>query len=187
MGPLDLSRFYESPPLLHTERLVLRSLALSDAEAMFEYHSDPEVTRFVHFGPAQSIEDTRTVIGELLNEIALRQGFVYAVALRDSDKLIGTLDLHTIKPEHRRLELGAMMTRAYWGQGFMTEAVTEAIRFCFEDLGMHRIEVSIDDGNARSEALAKRCGMTREGKLRENERSKGRFVSNTIYSIVRNG
>jgi [ribosomal protein S5]-alanine N-acetyltransferase len=186
MEPLDPSRFYDPLPTRYTERLVLRPLRLSDAEAMFEYHSDPEVTRYVHFGPAASVEQTREVISHILRELEQQKGFDFAVALRDTDWLIGTLDLHTISLEHRRLEVGLMMTRKYWGSGYAFEALREAIRFCFEELGIHRIEVSIDEGNVRSERLAQRCGMTYEGKLRENERSKGRFVSNTIYSILHN-
>ena len=155
---------------------------------MFEYHCDPEVVRYVHFGTVNSVDDTRKVIESILSEIGGDgKGWYFAIALKENDKLIGTLDVHTVMPQHRRCEFGWMMTRAYWGHGYMTEAVRKMIRFCFEEMGMHRIEASIDEGNERSERLAERLGMQREGMLRENERSKGRFVSNTIYSILHNG
>src|SRR5436190_10858220 len=106
MKPLDLSRFYKSHPVLHTERLILRPLSLGDAEAMFEYHRDPEVTKYVHFGAVATVEETRTVIEKILGELGEDKGFYFAIALKDPDWVMGTLDFHTIIPSHYVPELG---------------------------------------------------------------------------------
>jgi ribosomal-protein-alanine N-acetyltransferase len=39
--------FFADLPGLETERLLLRKMRLDDAEAVFAYASDPEVTRYV--------------------------------------------------------------------------------------------------------------------------------------------
>ena len=49
------------------------------------------------------------------------------------------------------------------GRGLMTEAVGLAVGYAFETLGLHRVEANIQPGNARSIALVRRLGFTREG------------------------
>jgi ribosomal-protein-alanine N-acetyltransferase len=45
----DGGKPFDDLPELETERLLLRSMRLDDARAMFAYASDPEVTRYVLF------------------------------------------------------------------------------------------------------------------------------------------
>jgi ribosomal-protein-alanine N-acetyltransferase len=49
------------------------------------------------------------------------------------------------------------------GQGLMTEALTKAVRFAFDDLGLHRVEANIQPTNLRSIALVRRVGFRKEG------------------------
>ena len=57
----------------------------------------------------------------------------------------------------------------YWGyartggRGLMTEALREAVRFAFDELGLHRVEANIQPENLRSIALARRAGFVKEG------------------------
>ena len=50
-------------PIVETERLVLRPVTLDDAEAMFEYASDRENTRYT-FPTNQSLEETKNNIAQ---------------------------------------------------------------------------------------------------------------------------
>ena len=58
---------------------------------------------------------------------------------------------------------------SYWGyagfggRGLMTEALREAVRYAFDEIGLHRVEASIQPGNTRSIALVRRAGFTKEG------------------------
>ena len=49
------------------------------------------------------------------------------------------------------------------GRGLMTEAVSLAVRYAFDTLGLHRVEANIQPGNAPSIALVRRLGFTKEG------------------------
>ncbi|HEX5317410.1 MAG TPA: GNAT family N-acetyltransferase, partial [Candidatus Kapabacteria bacterium] len=109
----------------------------------------------------------------------------FGVALKQTGKVIGTIDLHNLSLENRRMEIGYGLTKAFWGFGYMTEAVREVIRFAFEEMGFHRIEAECETENIRSLRVAERCGMSLEAKHKENEINKGRFVSNYVYAIVR--
>ena len=98
---------------------------------------------------------------------------------------MGITDIYHLSLQNHRMELGWGLARAYWGFGYMTEAVREFIRFAFEEMGLHRIEAECQTDNIRSIRVAERCGMTLEATRVENEINKGRVVSNYVYAIIR--
>ena len=83
---------------------------------------------------------------------------------RATNDVVGVINLNDIVTGALR---GAYC--GYWGyprtgrRGLMTEALREAVRFGFEELGLHRIEANVQPDNARSIALARRVGFTKEG------------------------
>jgi len=83
---------------------------------------------------------------------------------RPSGALVGVVNLNEIV-------LGAFRSAylSYWGyvgfggRGLMTEALREAVRYAFEEIGLHRVEASIQPANTRSIALVRRAGFSKEG------------------------
>jgi ribosomal-protein-alanine N-acetyltransferase len=83
---------------------------------------------------------------------------------RATNDVVGVINFNDI-------QLGALRSTycGYWGyprtgrRGLMTDALREAVRFGFDELGLHRIEANIQPGNARSIALVRRVGFTKEG------------------------
>jgi [ribosomal protein S5]-alanine N-acetyltransferase len=185
MQALDLSRFFDNHPTLETERLLLREVAVADALDLHEYFSDPEIMRYTSNFPIGTIQETEGILRRSSKYLALYDSFRFAIVRKSDSKAIGTIDLHSFSTMHHRMEIGYMLTRAYWDYGYMTEAVKEIIRFAFEEMGMHRVEAECQTENIRSMRLAERCGMTLEATRLENEINKGRFVSNHVYAILR--
>jgi [ribosomal protein S5]-alanine N-acetyltransferase len=183
--PLDLSRFFDVHPTFETERLRLRELTIADVPDLHEYYSDPETALYVPFTAFTSIENTEKLVGRIANGFEQKESFMFGVERKSDGKIMGISDLFNISFQHLHTVIGWGLARAYWGFGYMTEAVREVIRFAFEEMGMHRIEAECQVENIRSIRVAERCGMTREGTRRENEINRGRFVSNHVYAIVR--
>jgi RimJ/RimL family protein N-acetyltransferase len=80
---------------------------------------------------------------------------------------------------------------AYWvrqsavGQGYATEGVRLLTDYAFRSLGVQRVELGIDAKNARSVALARRCGFIEEGRLRHTGiEDDGMLVDNLIFALV---
>ncbi len=182
---IDLSRFFDRFPTLEMERLLLRELTLADAEDLFAYYGDSSSTDYVSYSAFKSIDIARDEIGRIAEGFKAHRFIAFGIERKSDHRIIGTCDLHHISPEHHRMELGYGLTRAYWGLGYMTDAVREVIRFAFEEMRMHRIEAECETENIRSIRVAERCGMTLEATHMENEINKGRFVSNHVYAIVR--
>ena len=83
---------------------------------------------------------------------------------RESGALVGVIALSEIVlGAFRSAYLGYFGFAATGGRGLMTQALRAAARYAFDELGLHRVEANIQPGNARSIALARRAGFTKEG------------------------
>ena len=173
-------------PELETERLLLRKMRLDDAEAMFAYASDPEVTRYVLWDTHRSIDDTEEFL-RFATEGYERGDFGgWGVVLKDSGVFVGTCGLDAgYAPEHARAELGYVLSREHWGRGLMPEAARAVIRFGFVRMTLNRIEARCIAENAASARVMEKAGMTYEGTLREREFIKGAYRDMKVYSILR--
>jgi ribosomal-protein-alanine N-acetyltransferase len=186
-------------PVIETARLRLRGLEPADAPAMFDYASDPELTRHVIFTTHQSPAESRQVIDRLIAENAAGTILMWGVTLRDdgglqnangtcqngAGRLVGTCGFGHLWPAHARAELGYVLGRGLWGRGLMTGAVRAVIDFGFETLGLNRIDARCFVANVASARVMEKAGMRFEGILREQIHAKGAFQDLKSYSVLR--
>ncbi|CAN5776263.1 GNAT family N-acetyltransferase [soil metagenome] len=171
-------------PELETERLLLRKMRPGDAEAMFAYASDPEVTRYVLWETHASIEESENFL-RFAGEGYDKGDFGgWAVVLKASRAFVGTCGIEAA-PEHSRAELGYVLARDHWGGGLMPEAVRRVIRFCFERMDLNRVEARCIAENTASARVMEKAGMSCEGTLRRREYIKGAYRNMKMYSILR--
>ena len=171
-------------PELETERLLLRKMRPDDAEAMFAYASNPEVTRYVLWETHGSIKESEDFL-RFANEGYERGDFGgWGVVLKTSGAFVGTCGLEAA-PEHSRAELGYVLAREHWGRGLMPEVVRRVIRFCFERMDLNRVEARCIAENTASARVMEKAGMSYEGTLRGREYIKGAHRDMKMYSILR--
>lgn len=144
---------------LETERLTLRRWEESDAEALYEYASDPAVGPIAGWPPHQSIDESRMIIKNVFCSAK-----AYAVCLKSDDRAIGAIELklngHTDMTERDdECELGYWMGKPFWGQGLIPEAALEMLRHAFEDIGMNKVWCGYYDGNIKSKRVQEKVGF----------------------------
>jgi [ribosomal protein S5]-alanine N-acetyltransferase len=171
--------------LLQTERLILREFREEDWQAVHEYGSDPETVKYMIFGP-NTEEDTKAFIQRELGHQKEMPRSVYNFALinRNTCRLIGACAMMIRNAENKEGEIGYILNRSYWNQGYMSEAAARVISFGFERLGLHRIFATCDPANTGSYRVMEKNGMQREGYLREYRRFKGVWRDFLMYSIL---
>ncbi len=179
-------RAFANLPELETGRLLLRKMRLDDAEAMFAYASDPEVTRYVLWETHRSIEDSESFLGFATEGYRRGDFGGWGVVLKDSGAFVGTCGIDVdYGPEHARAELGYVLSREHWGKGLMPEAVRAVIAFGFGRMRLNRLEARCVAENTASARVMEKAGMIYEGTLREREFIKGAYRDMRFYSILR--
>ncbi len=171
---------------LETRRLRLRPLRMEDAEAMYlNWARDPAVTRFLTWAPHQNADQTRAYLAFCQEQYRNPAVFHWGIVLKDTDTLAGTIGAVRTDEETGTAEIGYALGRAWWGQGIMTEALREVIRFFFMDAGACRVTANHDIHNPASGRVMQKAGMRYEGTLRGGGKNNQGIVDIAVYGLVR--
>lgn len=174
-------------PTLETERLILRKMVLNDAEAVFAYASNSEVSRYTLWETHRSIEDSRAFLEFATQKYENGGEPDWGIVYRGNGCLVGACGLVNWEAEHARAEVGFVLSREYWGRGLMSEAVRAILRFGFERMNLNRIEARCIAENAASARVMEKAGMVYEGTLRQREYIKGAYRDIKLYAILKEG
>lgn len=140
-----------------TKRLRFRAWTQEDAQELYQYAKDPDVGPIAGWPVHTSVENSREIIRKVLSA----QG-TYAVILKETGLPIGSIGVmkntNTTSGEHE-VEIGYWLGKPYWGQGLMPEAVTECLRYCFEELECTKVWCAYYDGNEKSRRVQEKCGF----------------------------
>lgn len=174
-----------SYPLL-TERLLLRPFHDADLDALCVMDGDPNVTRYLYWGPRSRAEVRASLARRRRMTTIEREGDAIRLAavLRDGGTLVGDVSLHYRSREHGQAEVGFVLHPDHQGRGYATEATTVLLGLGFDELGLHRIVGRCDARNTASARLMERLGMRREAHLRENEFIKGEWCDELVYALL---
>ena len=148
-------------PVMETERLVLRQLRIEDAEALHPMYSDVEANYYGSHPATVTLDDTRARVEKAVADTGWRG---WAITLKGDDTAIGTVACYE-KRQGKVTEIGYILSRAYWRNGYVTEAVAAMIDLLFAE-GQRRVFADTDPDNAPSVAVLRRLGFTLEATLR---------------------
>ena len=167
--------------IFETSRLLLRRQTLEDLDDLWALYRDPEITRFIPDAP-RSYEEAKAELEWFMNghpqhpELGL-----WATIHRETGKFIGRCGLLPWTIEGRpEVEVAYTLAREYWGRGLATEAAHGIVGHGFERLHLPRLICLIDPGNAASQRVAEKIGMTFE---RKADGINGDNYPTLIYSI----
>lgn len=175
---------FSNLPILETQRLILRPLKMRDAHDLYAYARDPEVSRHVLWDAHESVWQSRQYLRAALRQYRRGLPGSFAITLRQSGRMIGTIGFMWVNTDHRSAEVGYSLARDYWNQGIMTEALRAVITFGLDTLRLHRIEAQHETDNPASGRVMAHVGMQYEGTLRQRLKNKGRYVDVALYAIL---
>ena len=171
-------------PLLKTERLILRRLALEDEADVFAIYSNPEVTRFCDVVNLANRSQARAVIQAFQDEFELDSGVRWAITERGGSRLIGLCGVGWYRHNFSAL-LSYDLNQDYWNRGIMTEAVRVVVAYTFDHAEMNRITATTVVENLASMQVLRHVGFQEEGILRDWGFWKGEFKNLRCFSLLR--
>lgn len=174
-----------TPPTLIGQRIVMRPLRASDAQALVLAASDGELWN-LPFTVVPSEQTVEAYIAKALE--GERQGHVmpFVTTLRETGQVIGSSRFWKVDAANRKLEIGHTWLARTWQRSFAnTEAKLLMLSQAFEAMGCVRVQLQTDERNAVSRAAILRLGAQQEGILRNERIMPDGFIRNSVrFSIV---
>ncbi len=156
IAPIDVT-----PIRIETDRLVIRPWRESDVEDFYEYAKVDGVGQMAGWQPHESIEKSRAILKLFMDEKK-----TFALELKESGKVIGSLGIEEREeemdlPENSMgRELGYVLSKDYWGQGLMPEAVKAVIQYCFDTLDYDWLTCCHYTRNDQSRRVIEKSGFS---------------------------
>lgn len=144
---------------LASQRLRLREMHDNDLEALFAIYGDSETMRYA----SDPVFPDRTIVALMLDSVrrlrASGASLEWAIADRESDRLIGVCGIHSYQPATHTAEIGGMLIRELWGRGYMPEALQLVIDYARSQLALAWLLADIHPSNDRSLQLFRGLGF----------------------------
>ena len=131
----------------------------------------------------QTVADSEKFIDTARKQYFDNNGFQLGIVY--NKEIVGLIGLHWIDWGNKRTSIGYWLGEGYQGNGIMTRAVQGLTTYCFEELGLNRIDIRVVPTNHKSRAIPERLGYKLEGIQRQYEILNGEFFDHNMYGIVK--
>lgn len=169
---------------LQTPRLLVRPVDERDLVDLLQVNGDPAVTEFLPYETWQSLDDAQAWLARVRTQVETGTAQQLVVQRRDTGTVIGGVLLFKHDAPSARIELGYVLGRAHWRQGYAVEALRAVCSHAYAALQMRRIEAEVNPANAASNAVLRSLGFVLEGRLRQRWTGKGRSYDTNIYGCL---
>ncbi len=170
---------------LTTPRLVLRPAQREDAPAVCRLLQDQEIQMNTLYIPyPYTLDHAHSFIHSC--QIADENDCNYALVRQADGEFLGMISL-VINPDHKRGMVGYWLGKAYWNQGYMSEALQRVMQYGFKERGLQKVYAECFVENRGSARVMEKSGMVREGLLREYfyHRIRDAMMDVYHYGIIR--
>lgn len=172
---------------LSGEGVTLREHFPKDLEAVYRWHGDREVMKFLSWG-ADTLEESLLYLSDCIRDRRKPRRDRYRLAIELPDgNVAGCATLHWRGRGQNGGDgrLGCFLAREYQGRGIAREATRLLMFFGFEELGMHRISATCLEGNTSSQRTLLGLGFIYEGTMRSHSNRGGLWLDRHFYSILK--
>lgn len=182
---MDFNKHFKEFPVLQTERLILRSFHLNDITQYLDFFTDPEVQKYLgDLSIPKDLENATRWVNNM-NGRCFKNKLVitWCIELKNTNEVVGRVDLGGFVRKSMA-DLSYYLSKHYWNQGIMSEAVKSVLDYGFHVLNLHRIQATVLPDNKSSIHLLTKQGFMKEGLLRQYDFG-NTFQDTFLFSILK--
>lgn len=165
---------------LETERLIIRKFKKEDLKSALKNWASIEEVQ-VNYGEPTF---TNLIDLEKLFEKYYHEDYRFAIINKENMECIGQIAYFLVDENNHFAEIEYCVGTAYQNKGFATEATKEIIRFGFEEMKLHKVQICHRPVNVKSKRVIEKCGFIYEGTLRDYFYKDGSYQGRSYYSIL---
>lgn len=170
-------------PVLQAKGITLRELRVSDAPSLLALLTTEEVTRFIS-PPPTTVEGFERFIQWAQREREGGRYVCFAIVPAGFETAVGLFQIRQLDPMFGTAEWGFALGCAFWGSGLFVSGAELVIDFAFEVIGVHRLEARAAVENGRGNGALRKIGAVQEGILRKSFLCKGRYMDQSLWTIL---
>jgi ribosomal-protein-alanine N-acetyltransferase len=163
----------------------MREMTPNDVDSMFSYYSNPEMMKYTSTDLHTSKDETFSRVTKLSASYVSNKGISWAIEEIGLRKVIGDLGIYFITSDGKKAGVGFNIAKEYWNKGYGTEALTIALRYVINEMGVIRIEGTCRTENTASSRVMEKAGMKYEGTLRQYSYKNGIYYDVKMYSLIK--
>ena len=173
---------------LESQRVLMRPPRLSDGPQWIEVrsvnkdHIQPFEPKWAENGLERDFFERR--IRRQARDWELGQANAFLIFKKADMHLIGGMNINNIcRGAAQYAAIGYWIDQAHEGQGYMAEAIQLTLEYCFEDLGLHRVNASCLPENTRSKNTLLKAGFKEEGFAEKYLQINGRWRDHELFGL----
>ena len=162
-------------------KVAIRRFEAGDIPDKVRWINDPSNNTFLHYALPLEIDKTRNWFEKNIGRTDR-----YDAVIEADGKPVGLIGLLSIDRKNRKAECYVTIgEREYLGRGIAHRASKLLLEYAFGELGLNRIYLFTEVQNPAAVRAYKKIGFKREGLLKNDLFSKGRFVDRYVYGITK--
>lgn len=174
----------ETQTMITGTRVSVRPVAAPDLRQLRAWEQAPEVARWL--ATTASALDARESPDQEYERL-LRTPRIKLLAIQTEEYgLVGLVRLHDLDLTHRNAQVRLFVASEHQGHGYGGDALCAVVRFCFEELGLHRLGLVVRADHPYAQGLYARLGFRVEGRERDAAWSEGHWVDFVRMGLLAN-
>ncbi|NJO78349.1 MAG: GNAT family N-acetyltransferase [Cyanobacteria bacterium RM1_2_2] len=144
--------------ILRTQRLVLQPILESELNILYTIFTDSYVRKYLCDGKIFSLQQVEEMLNQSKKHFEEEKFGLWLIRINSTSEVIGFVGLWYFFDEEQPQLIYSLLPKAL-KKGYATEAATEILKYCFDELGYEYLVASCDQPNFESQKVAERLGM----------------------------